>query len=89
MTPIRVIVGLLIFAVIASAVGLVQARHASRGLFADLRALERVRDEMNVQWGKLQLEQSAWGTHGRIERVGRNELGMRIPRQEEVVIVRP
>jgi len=84
----RVIDALLILAVVVSALTLVWARHQARTSFVELRAMESARDAMEVEWGQLQLEQSAWATHGRIERVAREQLGMRTPAAREVVIVR-
>jgi len=85
----QVVTGLLVLAVLGSALGLVVSRHQGRTLFVELQALQKKRDEMNIEWGKLQLEQSTWATHGRIEKLARERLGMAIPRPEDVVIVRP
>ncbi|HKK06105.1 MAG TPA: cell division protein FtsL [Gammaproteobacteria bacterium] len=76
-------------AVFVSAIAVVYAKHESRKLFVELQGLQQKRDAMNVEWGQLQLEQSTWATHGRIERVARNKLGMVVPAHENVVIVKP
>jgi len=44
--------------VLASSLGVVYAKHQSRKLFVELDILKKERDEMNVEWGQLQLEQS-------------------------------
>ncbi|MCW8828403.1 MAG: cell division protein FtsL [Gammaproteobacteria bacterium] len=85
----RLMVLLLAAAVFASALGVVFSTHESRRLFVELQALQKVRDEMNAQWGRLQLEQSTWATHGRIERIANEKLDMIIPPPGAVVIVRP
>jgi cell division protein FtsL len=69
-------VALLLAAVVASAVAVVYARHQSRVLFIDLRALERERDELNVDFGRLQLEQATWAETNRVEQIARTRLGM-------------
>lgn len=79
----------LVMLLMVSAIGAVYAKHRSRGLFVELRALESERDAMNVEWHKLQLEEGTVATHGEIERKARELLGMRIPVPGEVVIVRP
>jgi len=79
---------LMIFAVLASAVGVIEAKHQSRKRFVALQALEKARDEMNVEWGQLQLEQGTWATHSRVERIAREKLHMVIPKMETVVIVK-
>ncbi|NIR58212.1 MAG: cell division protein FtsL [Gammaproteobacteria bacterium] len=75
--------------VFASSLGLVYTRHQSRALFVELQDLQAARDRLEVEWGQLQLEQSTWGTHGRVERLARERLGMEAPSPERVVIVRP
>ncbi|WJW76851.1 cell division protein FtsL [Thiohalobacter sp. IOR34] len=75
--------------VIGSAIGVVYAKHRSRTLFVELQGLQAERDALNIEWGQLQLEQSTWATHGRIEDLARSRLGMVIPAPEQVVIVRP
>ncbi len=76
-------------AVIGSALGVVYAKHTSRKLFVELQTLEKIRDEMEVEWGQLQLEQSTWGTHARVEGIARERLEMVMPPVESVVIVEP
>ncbi len=73
--------------VLASALGVVYAKHESRRLFVELRGAERAIDELNVEWGKLQLEQSTWATHGRIEDIASRELQMRVPDYADIVMV--
>ena len=80
---------LLVVAVIVSAVAVVYAKHQSRKLFVALQGLEAERDEMNIEWGQLQLEQSTWATHGRVEELAREQLKMTTPVQDAVVIVWP
>lgn len=79
----------LLLAVIGSALGVVYAKHETRTLFVTLQGLEAARDEMNIEWGQLQLEQSTWATHGRIEELARQRLNMTMPAPEAMVIVRP
>ena len=81
--------GLLGVSILASALSVVWVKHETRKLFATLQRLERARDALDVEWGQLQLEQSTWATHGRIESVVREQLGMDLPRAEEVVVVTP
>ncbi|MCK5386430.1 MAG: cell division protein FtsL [Gammaproteobacteria bacterium] len=75
--------------VLASSLGVVYAKHQSRKLFVELDTLKKERDEMNVEWGRLQLEQSTLATHGRIERTAIKRLNMVTPEYEQVLIVRP
>lgn len=84
----RIWLSVLVLAVVSSALTLVWARHEARSQFVELRTMEAERDGLDIQWGQLQLEQSTWATHGRIERIAREQLAMRTPAAAEVVIVR-
>ena len=80
---------LLIFMVLLSALGLVYSKYQSRKLFVHLQALEVKRDALNIEWGRLLLEQSTLATPTRVERIARERLGMRAPAPETIVIVAP
>lgn len=75
--------------VLASSLGVVYAKHQSRKLFVELDVLKKERDEMNIEWGRLQLEQSTLATHGRIETTAKKRLQMVTPEYDKVLIVRP
>ncbi len=81
------LVGILSMAVVLSAVGVVYSKHQTRRLFVDVQRLETERDRMNIDWGRLQLEQSTRTTQARIESIAHDTLAMRIPPQDSVVIV--
>ncbi len=80
---------LLLVVVIGSALAVIYAKHQSRLLFGDLQVLQAERDRLNIEWGRLQLEQSAWATHSRVEKLARERLNMMVPNPETVVIVKP
>lgn len=64
-------------------------RHDARSLFVEIQKLEKVRDQLNEEWGRLQLEQSTWATDVRIELMARDELGMKMPETNNLVLLRP
>ncbi len=74
-------------AVIFSALMVVYAKYQTRVLFAELQELQQVRDTMEEEWGMLQLEQSTWATHGRVEDTARKRLQMELPAPEKVVVI--
>jgi cell division protein FtsL len=76
-------------AVLGSAIAVVRARHEARTLFVQLERLSAERDRLNIEWGQLQLEQSAWSNHGFVERVANEKLRMTLPAPDEVRIVMP
>ncbi|MEG3193312.1 cell division protein FtsL [Lysobacter sp. D1-1-M9] len=88
MTP-RLLLTLLVIATVVSALGVVQARHQHRQLFVQLSKLQKARDELNIDFGRLQLEQATWAESNRIDQVARDRLGMTFPRGGETVVVRP
>jgi cell division protein FtsL len=73
----------------ASAIAVVWSKHEARSAFITLQSLHAERDALDIEWGQLKLEQSAWATHGRVEQTARVGLRMVIPRPEEVRIVKP
>lgn len=72
---------------LATALGVVWTRHESRVLFVELQELNGERDELNIEWGRLQLEQATWAEASRIERLARDELNMQTPAQDDVVVI--
>ncbi|MBV8741384.1 MAG: cell division protein FtsL [Sinobacteraceae bacterium] len=84
-----VAVPLLWFAVLGSAAGAIYCKHRSRELFVQLERLNARRDNLDIQWGQLQLEQSAWSTHAFVERVASAKLHMAMPPPKEIEIVTP
>ena len=76
-------------AVLASAAGAVYVKHRSRELFVELERVNRERDRLEMEWGRLQLEQSAFSTHAFVENVAATILGMRTPPPKQIEVVAP
>lgn len=81
--------GLLIMAVLLSALTVIYIKHETRKLFIEAQQLQKERDELQTEWGQLQLEQSTWATHVRVESLARTKLDMLLPPPETMVIVTP
>lgn len=79
----------LALAVITSALGVVWARHQHRQAYIALSTLETQRDELNIEFGRLQLEQATWSEANRIEQVAGTRLGMTFPSDDQIVVLRP
>jgi len=79
----------LIFSVVCvlSALALVYTKHESRKLFVELESLTHERDELNIEWGQLQIEQSTWATHARIEQVATDDLSLVRPVASEIYVI--
>ena len=72
---------------VASAMALVFTKHESRKLFVELEGLTSERDELNIEWGRLQIEQSTWATHARIEKLAVEDLRLARPKPTDIYIV--
>ena len=72
---------------VLSSMALVYTKHESRKLFVELEALTHERDELNIEWGQLQIEQSTWATHARIERVAIDDLSLVRPEATDIYVI--
>ncbi len=79
----------IVFAVVCvlSAMAVIYTKHESRKLFVELEGLTHDRDELNIEWGQLQIEQSTWAAHARIEQVATDDLSLVRPRQTEILVI--
>ncbi len=75
--------------VLLSAAEAIKVKHDSYMLFQQLERLNAERDRLNIEWGRLQLEQSSWSTLSVVEQDARSRLGMAIPRADDVRLVTP
>ena len=80
---------LLWLAVLGSAVQVIYARYKARDLFVRLEKLNAQRDSLEMDWGRLQLEQSYWSSNAFVVRVANAKLQMSLPQTRDVRIVRP
>ena len=74
---------------LASAAGAIYSKHRARELFVTLERLNSQRDTLEVEWGQLQLEQSAWSTHAFVERVASTKLKMASPAPKDIELISP
>ncbi len=72
---------------VVSAIALVYTKHESRKLFVELERLTDERDALNIEWGQLQIEQSTWATHARIEQVATGDLKLSRPGARDVYVI--
>jgi cell division protein FtsL len=80
---------LLLCLLITCALALVTAQHQARKLYVELQKEQELAKHFEIEWGQLQLEQSTWATHARIEKIAARELGMRVPPPSRVQVVAP
>ena len=80
---------LLLATLIACALALVTSQHQSRKLYVELQKEQELAQQLEVEWGQLQLEQSTWATHARVEKLAIQSLGMRVPPASRIQVVPP
>ena len=82
-----VVVAVLLAAVVASAVAVVRTHHERRSLLVELDEVEARRDRLQVEWDRLQIEQSTWAAIDRIERLAAEKLNLHLSRAGATVLV--
>lgn len=75
--------------VLACALAAVTANHRARKLVIEYERETKRMQALEVEWGQLQLEQSTWATHARIEDIARQKLAMHPPRPQQIFSVSP
>jgi len=83
------LIALLLVATLGTAIGVVFARQQHRQAYVELTRLERERDELNMEFSRLQLEQATWSETNRIEQVATEKLGMKSPEGADMVVISP
>lgn len=80
-------IGFLSVISLVSALCVVVVRHQNRLEFLQVRSAEEQRDQLNDEWGRLQLERATWARHNVVEQAARQELGMVTPGPTDIVVV--
>ena len=78
---------ILVLIAIICAIGVVTSQHKARKLFSELQQEQALAKQMDVEWGQLQLEQSTWAMHARIEKIATNYLEMQVPDSARIQVV--
>jgi cell division protein FtsL len=72
---------------VGCALMLVTSQHQARKLYVELQKEQELARQLDIEWGQLQLEQSTWATHARIEKIAARNLGMRVPSAARVQVL--
>ena len=78
---------ILFFSLIVSSLGLVNAQHKARKLYIELDQSQQTAQQYDQEYGQLQLEQSTWAMHSRIERVASEQMQMQVPDAKRIQLV--
>lgn len=74
---------------VVCALALVTSQHKARKLYVDLQKEQELGKQLDVEFGQLQLEQSTWAMHARVEKIASGQLMMRVPPPSRVQVVLP
>jgi cell division protein FtsL len=80
---------LLVAALAVCGLALVTSQHQARKLYIELQKVQEFAQQIEIEWGQLQLEQSTWATHARVEKIAVQALGMRVPPASRLQVVQP
>ncbi len=84
MTRINIVLTLIL---IACALSVVTSQHKARKLFVELEKEQTLAQQLAIEWGQLQLEQSTWAKHTRVEKIATEQLQMRLPDASRVRVI--
>ena len=83
-------INLILFAVlVVCALALVTSQHRARKLYVELQTEQEHAKQLAIEAGQLQLEQSTWAMHARVEKIASGQLKMRVPPASRVQVVAP
>ncbi len=88
MTWLRLVLGVLLLANIATAVAIAHTHHRHRQVFVELSREEKIEDALEIEFSQLQLEYSVYAKSALIDQIAHEKLGMVRPEAKEIVVVR-
>ena len=80
---------ILLAVLVACALSVVTSQHKARKLYVELQKEQELAKQFDVEWRQLQLEQSTWAMHARVEKIASGQLMMRVPPASRVQVVAP
>lgn len=75
-------------AVLASALAVTHYSHICRQTYGELTAMQREANQLQVEYGRYLLEQSAVGSLQRVETTAMDGLQMHTPEADEIVMIK-
>jgi cell division protein FtsL len=68
-------------------VGFVYFQNETRKLFAETQKIEKQKLDINAEYARLQIEKSTLVANNRIEKVAREQLNMKMPAEEQILVI--
>lgn len=78
---------ILFFTLIAVCLGVVTSQHKARKLYFELEQQEEMAKKFETEYGQLQLEQSTWAMHSRVEELANKNLHMQVPDAKRIQVI--
>lgn len=78
---------MLFFVLITVSLGVITAQHKARKLYFELEKQQNLTQKYETEFGQLQLEQSTWAMHSRIEDLAAKKLKMQVPDAKRIQVI--
>ncbi len=78
---------ILFFTLITIALGVVTSQHKARKLYFELEQQQELAKRYETEFGQLQLEQSTWAMHSRVEELAAKKLKMQVPDAKRIQVI--
>jgi cell division protein FtsL len=78
---------ILLAILLCTALGAVTSQHKARKLYIELQQQQEQAKQYDIEWGQLQLEQSTWAVHSRIEQIAASQLQMKVPDASRIHVI--
>ncbi|HQN65991.1 MAG TPA: cell division protein FtsL [Methylophilus sp.] len=78
---------ILFFVLISVSIGLITSQHKSRKLYFELEQQQQLTKRLETAYEQLQLEQSTWAMHSRIEELANKQLHMQVPDAKRIQVI--
>jgi cell division protein FtsL len=62
-------------------------QNETRKVFAATQKIEKDMLDINAEWARLQIERSTLVANNRIEQVAREQLDMKLPDEEQILVI--
>ena len=78
---------ILFFVLIVMSLSIVTSQHKARKLYFELEQQQDLAKNYETEFGQLQLEQSTWAMHSRIEELAAKKLTMQVPDAKRIQVI--
>jgi cell division protein FtsL len=77
----------LFIVLILTCLGVVTSQHKARKLYSERERLQTLAAQYKTDYEQLQLEQSTWAMHSRVEEMAIKKLKMEVPNAKRIQVV--